>query len=96
MFGAPLLATKWFEDSKRVIVICFTYMIAFLASDHSFGVNRWVLDNVGDNDEKALFVLFSIKASLSLLICIITLLTLDLSLGYLLLKRLQFIEIMIF
>ena len=75
MFGAPLLATKWFEDSKRVIVICFTYMIAFLASDHSFGVNRWVLDNVGDNDEKALFVLFSIKASLSLLICIITFLT---------------------
>ena len=79
IFGAPLLATKWFEDSKRVIVIAFIYIVTFLASDHSFGFNALIIDtiekNQSKNAKKAIIVLFSIKASLSLLICIITFLT---------------------
>ena len=76
IFGAPLLATKWFEDSKRDIVISFTYTVTFLAADHSFGFNTLILDNIeegqGKNRRKALLVLFSIKAALSLFTLIVT------------------------
>ena len=37
VIGIPLFATKWFEDSKRMIAIAFIYIVKFLATDHSYG-----------------------------------------------------------
>ena len=68
IFGSPLLATNWFEDSKRIIVISVSYIVTFIASDHSFGLNNLMLNNFeeqnNENRKKALLLLFLIKAAL--------------------------------
>ena len=75
IFGSPLLATNWFEDSKRIIVISVSYIVTFIASDHSFGLNNLMLNNFeeqnNENRKKALLLLFLIKAALWSFVCII-------------------------
>ena len=70
IYAAPLLAVKWFEDSKRVIVIVFIVSVTFFIADHSYGINYVIFEGVEKktNDKQtALLALFSVKAALSVI-----------------------------
>ena len=74
IYAAPLLAVKWFEDSKRVIVIVFIVSVTFFIADHSYGINYVIFEGVEKktNDKQtALLALFSVKAALSVIAWII-------------------------
>ena len=48
VFGAPLLAVKWFEDSKRVIAISLAVTFAYLGTGESYGLNTYILNSFRD------------------------------------------------
>ena len=72
VFGAPVLAVEWFEDSKRVIAISFAVTIAYLGTGESYGLNTYIIESFRDmkySQKLSLIALFIIKAIFCLIIC---------------------------
>ena len=72
-----LVATKWFEDSKRVLITAIFVSVGYSSFNEAFGITPFLLDIQKDEhtDEMKLIAVFSIKAAFAILIAIFILLT---------------------
>ena len=74
VFSAPLLAVKWFEDSKRVLAISLAVTVAYIGTGESYGLNTFIIDSIQDmkySPQTSLITLFAIKAAFSTIVSII-------------------------
>ena len=72
-----LVATKWFEDSKRVLITAIFVSVGYSAFNKAFGITDFLYDIQRDEhtDEMKLIAVFSIKAAFAVVIAIFILLT---------------------
>ena len=74
VFATPLLVVKWFEDSKRVIMIVIWISATYLTTDHSYGLNYLIYEGIEDkskNTETVILFFFMIKAGFCIVLSII-------------------------